>query len=83
MTEWAVVGVLIALIGMIATIVAPIIKLNTTITKLTTVVDIVQNTLKTLTSDNSESHRRLWQHNNEQDDKIVDHDKRIHLLEGK
>ena len=83
MSEWIIVTVLIAMTGLVATIVTPIVKLNTTITKLTTVVDVVQSTLKELTSDNSESHRRLWTHNNEQDEKLADHDKRIHMMEGK
>lgn len=83
MNEWVVITALVTIVGLVATIVAPIVKLNTTITKLTTVVDVVQSTLKELTSDNSESHRRLWLHNNEQDEKLANHDKRLHLMEEK
>ena len=39
MTEWGVVGVIIALVGLIATIVPPLTKLTQSITKLTVVVD--------------------------------------------
>lgn len=83
MTEWVVITALVTVVGLVATVVTPIVKLNTTITKLTTVVDIVQSTLKELTTDNSNSHRRLWAHSNEQDEKLADHDKRLHLMEGK
>ena len=81
MNEWLVVTVIVTIIGLVATIVTPIIKLNTTIIKLTTTVDVMQSTLKALTIDNSESHRRLWQHNGEQDGKLSNHDGRILVVE--
>ena len=83
MSEWVVITVIVTIGGLVATIVTPIVKLNTTITKLTTIVAVVQSTLKELTSENAESHRRLWQHSNEQDKKLSDCDKRLHLIEEK
>ena len=83
MNEWVVITVLITVVGLVATVVAPIVKLNTTITKLTTVVDVMQNTLKELTSENSKGHRRLWEHNNGQDEKLANHDMRLHVIEEK
>lgn len=81
MSEWLVVSVLITLIGLVATVVTPIVRLNTTITKLTTIVDVVKDSIKELTSDNSEGHRRLWEHNAAQDEKLSDHDKRLDRME--
>ena len=83
MNEWVVITVLVTVIGIVATVVAPIVKLNTTITKLTTVVDVIQGTLKELTSENSKGHRRLWERNNEQDEKLANHDMRLHVMEEK
>ena len=81
MSEWMVVTVIVTIVGLVATIITPILRLNTTIAKLTTTVDVMQSTLKSLTSDNSDSHRRLWQHNAEQDEKLSNHDRRLHVIE--
>ena len=81
MSEWTVFLVLTAIAGLGVTIITPILKLNTTITKLTTVVDIIKDNLRELTSDNSESHKRLWEKNNEQDRLLADHEGRIKIVE--
>lgn len=81
--EWMVVTALVTLVGLVATVVTPIVRLNTTITKLTTIVDVVKDNMKELTSDNSEGHRRLWAHNNVQDAKLTEHDKKLSHLEGR
>ncbi|MDL2294227.1 hypothetical protein LJC60_06305 [Ruminococcaceae bacterium OttesenSCG-928-D13] len=90
MTEWGVVGVLVVLVGLIVTISGPIIKLNTNITKLTMAIKNTTEDVTGLTTKhdddmrkNSESHARIWEHNKMQDEKITDHDKRIHVLERK
>lgn len=81
MTEWEVVGVIVALVGLFLTVGAPIIKLITSITKLTGTVDALQKDMESLTTKNTEAHRRLWEHNEEQDDKINDHESRIRVIE--
>lgn len=81
MTEWGVVGVIVALVGLFLTVGAPIIKLITSITKLTGTVDALQKDMEGLTTKNTEAHRRLWEHNEEQDDKINDHESRIRVIE--
>ncbi len=83
MSEWVVVTSIVVLIGLVTAIVTPIVKLNTTITKLTVVVDTTQDTLKKLTEDNTASHRRLWERNDEQGEQIQEHEKRITALEIK
>ncbi|UOO38263.1 hypothetical protein IZU99_03125 [Oscillospiraceae bacterium CM] len=81
MTEWTVVGVIVALIGLIASIVTPMLKLNTSITKLTCAVETFQKNLDELIEKNSDSHTRLWQHNCRQDDTLNDHETRICVIE--
>lgn len=79
--EWAVVGVIITLIGFAASIVTPIIKLTKTITKLTVVMDGLRETVEANRIDNKVSHERIWDHNKEQDDAISNHETRITVLE--
>ncbi len=83
MDQWMVVTALAVLVSLGAAIVTPLIKLNTTITRLTTVVDTIQSTLKKLSEDNSESHKRIWNHNDEQDRLIAELEKRISAIEFK
>ena len=83
MDQWMVVTALAVLVALGAAIVTPIIKLNTTITRLMTVVDTIQSTLKKLSEDNSESHKRIWNHNDEQDRLIAELEKRISAIEYK
>lgn len=79
--EWTVVTVLIALIGLFMTVSKPIIKLNKTITKLTMICDNLDRRFEKFEHDNHDGHKRLWEHNTEQDRLIEEHDKRITILE--
>lgn len=74
MTEWTVVGVLIALVGFISAVVAPIVKLNTTIVKLTQIVDSLAGDVSELTKRNSDTHSRIFE-------QLGDHETRITVLE--
>lgn len=85
MTEWGVVGVLIAIVGLFFTVGKPVITLNTSITKLTVTVDRLQkdyddlkkqahSEVNDLAVKNSDSHRRIH-------DKLDDHEQRITDLE--
>lgn len=81
MTEWAVFGVLVAVAGFLAVVVPPIVNLTKSITRLTVVVDKLSNDLEDQKRRSIESHEKLWNHNNEQDERINDHETRIRLLE--
>lgn len=81
MTEWDVVGVIIAIVGLLIAIGGPIIKLNTSITKLISKMDGMGESLADLTLRNSKSHERLWNHNEVQDKKLENHEQRILILE--
>lgn len=83
MTEWGVIGVLIALIGLISTVTAPLIKLNNNITTLNVMLEQMRKDIDAQKTAAKESHRRLWEHNAEQDGIINDHEKRISKLEDK
>lgn len=81
MTEWAVVGVLIALAGLFGTVARPVITLNKTITELTVTVRAIKTDMEQLSTRNSRSHERIWQHNDGQDRQLADHETRIERLE--
>lgn len=83
MTEWEVVGVIIALVGFAIAIGTPVIKLNTSITKLIFHIDNLDQGLEKLEAKNHESHSRIWKHNEEQDKELDNHEKRIIILEEK
>lgn len=81
MTEWAVFGVLVAVAGFLAVVVPPIVNLTKSITRLTVVVDKLSSDLEEQKERSIESHSKLWAHNDEQDERINDHETRIRLLE--
>lgn len=81
--EWTTVTVIIALVGLGAAIVKPIVSLTRSITSLTVVVERLEKELATQEQHSRESHKRLWDHNEEQDTRIDDHELRIGALEHK
>lgn len=90
MNEWSVVTVIIALVGLFFTVGKPIINLNSNIVKLNLSVDALRektneqaSDLKDFEAHAHESHKRLWDHNKKQDDKLQNHEQRIHDLEKK
>lgn len=83
MTEWQVFGVIVALVAFVTAIVGPLIKLNTSITRLTENIDRLVKDLAEQKEKSSESHRRIWAKNDEQDETLADHETRITILEKK
>lgn len=90
MNEWAIVGVIVTLVTLFIALATPMIKLNTAITKLTAVAERLEKEFSDFTEKNSSSHRRIWEHNDAQDERLAehdlqlaDHDKRIKQLEEK
>ena len=81
MAEWGVVGVIIALVGLLATVTAPMLKLNTTLTKLNDKFDALDTRLDDVTENNHASHKRIWDHETQQDGILHDHETRIQILE--
>lgn len=83
MTEWGVVGVIIALVGFLATIIKPLTNLTKSITELTVVVKQLQKDLQEQKNASHESHKRLWEHNTKQDNRLDNHEQRLTVLETK
>lgn len=83
MTDWDIVKDTVVLIGLIVTVTTPLLKLNTSITKLKALLDSVVNQVQDNDRSNSASHKRLWEHNEEQDETLQRHEQRLHDLDGK
>lgn len=83
MTEWAVVGVIITLLGLVAAVVKPLVSLNTTLTKLSDSVATLDKNITALTTDNTASHARIWGELNAHDEKLNDHETRLTIMEKK
>lgn len=81
MTEWTIVGVIVVLLGLIGTVTAPMIRLNTTLTKLNDKFDTLDEKLTDVSDSNHKSHKRLWDHETAQDEKLSNHETRIQILE--
>lgn len=88
--EWDVFTVLVAVAGLFLSVGTPIIKLNSTITKLNVLLGQMQKRVENIDGEiedirqkSKESHRRIWEHNTEQDDKLNNHETRIAMLERK
>lgn len=79
--EWTAVTVLIAIAGLFVTVGKPILNLISSITTLNNTVEGLKKEISELNTKNSASHQRLWDHNDEQDERLADHETRIHDLE--
>lgn len=83
MDEWLIFKDIVVIVGLIITVTTPLLKLNTSITELKTLLENVVKRVESMDSSNTESHRRLWQHNTEQDATLSEHERRLHDLDGK
>lgn len=83
MTDWDIVKDIVVLAGLIMTVTTPLLKLNTSITQLKALLDSVAKQVQENDKSNSASHKRLWEHNEEQDETLQRHELRLHDLDGK
>lgn len=83
MNEWLIFKDIVVIVGLIITVTTPLLKLNTSITELKTLLESVVKKVATIDSNNTNSHRRLWEHNTEQDQMLQSHERRLHDLDGK
>ena len=81
MSEWAVFGVILTIVGFLATVIAPVVSLTHAITHLSVVVDNLGKDMAEMRKANTESKRKLWEHNEEQDAKLSDLGVRVAVLE--
>lgn len=83
MTDWDIVKDIVVLAGLIMTVTTPLLKLNASITQLKAMLDSVAKQVQENDKSNSASHKRLWEHNEEQDETLQRHGQRLHDLDGK
>lgn len=83
MERYEVIVIVVGLLTTALTIGAPVIKLNTAITRLIVKLDSLGKDMSDLELHNHESHKRLWDHNDEQDVKLADHETRLSVIEKK
>lgn len=83
MTDWDIVKDIVVLAGLIMTVTTPLLKLNTSITQLKALLDSVAKQVQENDKSNSAFHKRLWEHNEEQDETLQRHEQRLHDLDGK
>ena len=81
--SWEIFLGIVALVGFCVTIATPLMKLSKTMTELNVNMQNLNQAMNTLTANNTESHRRIWVHNDEQDEKLENHEKRITKIETK
>ena len=80
---WEIFLGIVALVGFVISLATPLMKLSKTMTELNVNMQNLNKAMNVLTANNTESHRRIWQHNEEQDEKIENHEKRITKIETK
>lgn len=81
--EWTTVTVIISLVGLGAAVVKPIVALTRSITELTVVVKDLRQDVEELREHSRQSHKKLWEHNGVQDERLAQHERRIGTLELK
>ncbi len=81
------IGMMIVALGTIlgvgVTVVKPILSVVRTMTELNESIKNLADKFNMFDIANSEAHKRLWRHNEEQDEKIQDHETRIILMENR
>ena len=80
---WEIFLGIVALVGFIISVATPLMKLSKTMTELNINMQNLNQAMNVLTANNTESHRRIWAYNEEQDEKIENHEKRITKIETK
>lgn len=78
---WEIFLGIVAIVGFVATLCGPLVKLNSNIVRLNDSLHVLQQAMDKIDEDNEKSHKRIWEHNNEQDNKLEEHERRINGLE--
>ena len=71
------------ILGVGVTVVKPILEVVKTMTELNESMKNLADKFNMFDVANAEAHKRLWRHNEEQDEKIQDHETRIILIENR
>lgn len=81
MSEWAVVTVIVTLVGLIAAIVTPLVKLSSTLTNLKANMEHLKEDVETLESSSEKGSGKLWEHEKEQDRHLSQLELRLTVME--
>lgn len=81
--NWSVVEVIIALVGLFFVVAKPLIENGKTMEKLIVSMDNLSSDLKELEKNNTNTHKRLFNKLDEQEEKLDGHEVRIKIIEGK
>lgn len=80
------IGIIVVALGSILSvgviIVKPILKVVEVMTELTASVKALTEKFNKFEVNNHDDHKRIWCHNDEQDEKLQDHETRIRLIEN-
>ena len=80
---WEIVLGVISLVTVCIAIIRPIVELTKAITNLDASCSELSRRFTVFDEDNAKGHKRIWEHNEEQDKQLQDHELRIHDLERK
>lgn len=84
MTQWEVFLTIVAILGFCITIFkisSYFNRLDNTIATLNVGISVLNKAVEEIAEHNTESHKRLWDHNEKQDERINDHEARIRKME--
>lgn len=70
------------ILGVGVTVVKPIIQVTKIMTELNESIKVLTDKFDKFEINNHDDHKRIWKHNDKQDDVIQDHETRIALLEN-
>ena len=71
------------LCGFVLTVLKSVLPLTNAMTRLTEQIDLMTEQMQKLDEKKSEAHKKLWLHNEEQDTILLQHEMRLHDLDGK
>jgi hypothetical protein len=83
MMTWEIFLGIVALVGFALTVGAPILKLNTSITKLNSSIESLKESVDRIDRLNEAEHKKIWEHNDIQDNKISAVSERVDNIEEK
>lgn len=85
--EAEIIGLIIISMGTIlgvgVIVVKPILEVVKSITELNESIKNLTGKVNIFEAANDKAHKRMWEHNEEQDEKIQDHEKRLSIIENR
>lgn len=87
MNESEMIGLMVISMGTIlgvgVVVVKPILQVVKSITELNESIKNLTGKVNIFEAANDKAHKRMWEHNEEQDNKLQDHEKRLSIIESR